>query len=71
MSDYRYYRGDRDYRIYEIDRDSLWGFDENTFRKTFRETRGVVLLVFVIIQRAVEGTEVVDGTKGHRGDRGL
>jgi hypothetical protein len=43
--DYRYfYRDDRDYRLYEIDRDNHWGFGETHFAK-FSRTRGVVSLL--------------------------
>jgi hypothetical protein len=48
---------DRDYRLYEIDRDNPWGFDETHFAKNFTKQEGLFHLCWF--------------SEGCRGDRGL
>jgi hypothetical protein len=73
MSDYR---DDRDYLLYDIDRDSPWYFDETRFGKYFTKQEGLFRL-FRCFSEGHNGDRgpqrrqrAVEGTKVRRGDRG-
>ncbi len=80
MSDNRDYHGNRDYHLYEIDRNNPWSFNETCFVNNFAKQVGhfACFTVFQRGQRVVEGTEgrregqrAIEGTEGRRGNRGL
>ncbi len=66
MSDNCDYCDNRDYHLYEIDRDNPWSFDESRYAKHFvkQEGRFACFVVFQKGQGAIEGTESRRGGLG-------
>jgi hypothetical protein len=60
LSDNRDYRDNRDYHLYEIDRNNPWSFDETRFTKHFAKQEGR-LGSFAVFS---EGTEDCRGERG-------